>query len=307
MGKYLIHKAVELDKVTKARKALLSAPGYLEKNFIAQPKFDGCNMIFKVSADGTWGAWSRTGEEIKSVDHVAMAMLTFPDMVTGVYLGEAWIPDTPFPEISGLFRTGSTTEETCKLQFAIFDYLTLEEWDNGKSEMGYANRVARMAPALGQIPQGQAPIWLAGSYGHIHEVWNEQTTAQQICNLLVEAGGYDGLILRDPYGEWEAGDSGTGGEIIKVKAKQTFDLRVVGWLPGKGKHDGKIGTLLVDFRGAEQGAGTGLKDAERDASEFADRWLGKIVEIECLGVTADGMLREPRLKGIRHDKLEPDA
>ena len=307
MGKYLIHKAVELSNVVKARREILSAPGYLEHNFIAQPKFDGCNMIVKIMPDGTWGAWSRTGEAVLSVEHIAMCMLTFPDMQAGVYLGEAWIPDTPFPEISGLFRKQSTTEDTARLQFAIFDFLTLAEWDAGHSEMAYGNRVARMNPALMQIAQGTAPIWLAGSYGNIATTWNEKTTAQEICNLLVAGGGYDGLILRDPYGEWYAGDNGTGGEIIKVKAKQSFDLKVIGWLPGKGKHAGKIGTLIVDFRGGPQGAGTGLKDSQRDPEKFVDDWLGKIVEIECLGVTADNMLREPRMKGIRHDKLEPDA
>ena len=55
------------------------------------------------------------------------------------------------------------------------------------------------------------------------------------------------------------------------------------------------------------GAGTGLRDDERDVSKFEANWLGKIVEIEAMDYSSDGLLREPRLKGVRLDKLEPDA
>jgi DNA ligase-1 len=34
---------------------------------------------------------------------------------------------------------------------------------------------------------------------------------------------------------------------------------------------------------------------------------GKIVEVECMGITPDGRLREPRFKGIRYDKAGTDA
>lgn len=34
--------------------------------------------------------------------------------------------------------------------------------------------------------------------------------------------------------------------------------------------------------------------------------IGLIVEIEGMGFTADGLIREPRFNGVRHDKLEAD-
>jgi len=310
MAEYIVHKAVELSKVKAKRRAELSEPGYLEAHYIAQPKYDGCNMVVEVyeDADGDIRtlAQSRTGEIVQSVTHIEMALATFPGMKTGVYLGECWAPDLEFHEISGLFRRQTPDEDTCRLQFAIFDYLTPEEWEAGASEVEYGNRVARIPPQLGLVPQARAPVWLAGSFGHIAETWTN-TTAQDVCNKLVEAGGYDGLILRDPNGPWRKNDRGTGGEIIKIKRKLSFDLRVVGFEPGKGKHAGQIGSLIVEFRGQRMGAGTGLRDDERDVAQFENNWLGKIVEIEAMDYSADGLLREPRLKGIRLDKLEPDA
>lgn len=312
---YIVHKAVEVSNTHKEVKALLSQPGYLEANYIAQPKYDGCNMVVVVQQhkdekNNEWwwalDAYSRTGEIVKSVDHILMAMELLPGLKAGVYLGEAWAPDLTFPEISGRFRKQKTTEETARLQFVIFDYLTDIEWINETSLLGYEERVARLPSALAQIKQCAAPVWLAGSFGKLAETW-PNTPAQKVCNELVAAGGYDGLILRDPDGRWFKGVPGHTGEIIKVKAKQSFDLRVVGYELGEGKHEGKIGTLVVEFRGKRQGAGTGLKDKDRFIYNFHQQWLGKIVEVECLGVTPDGLLREPRLKGVRHDKLEPDA
>lgn len=303
MSEYIVHKAVELSKVTKARRELISQ-GALYDTFIAQAKYDGCNCVVIVPVEGPVIIQSRTGEDVKSMDHVKMAYANYPEIVPGVYLGEAWCPDATFPEISGWFRKQQTNENTARLQHAVFDYLTLEEWEAGHSDLGYVERVVRMPESFGRIPQGKAPLWLAQSFGVLKDTF-PGTSPQALCNKLVDAGGYDGAIFREPYGKWDRGN-GTNGEIIKVKAKYTFDLRVVGYEEGKGKHAGRIGTLVVSYKGQRQGAGTGLKDDERSIEDFEVNWLNKIVEIECLGVTEDGMLREPRLKGLRPDKLEAD-
>lgn len=311
MADYIIHKAVEVGKVKALLRKTLERPGYLEAEYIAQPKYDGCNLVIQVFEE-TGGrrltrAYSRTGEEVKSVPHIEMALATFPGITAGTYLGECWAPDLPFNEISGLFRRQTPDEETCRLQFAVFDYLTYEEWDVGQSTVAYADRVARIVPALSLVPQASAPVWLAGSFGHIAETW-PNTTAQTVCNKLVEAGGYDGLILRDPYGLWLKGSGGTTGEIIKIKRKLSFDLRIIDVEEGKGKHAGRLGALVVSFHGKKLRIGTGFTDAERrDWYTPFSTILGKIAEVEAMDYSSDGLLREPRFKGIRYDKVEPDA
>ena len=322
MAEYIVHKAVELSKVRAKRRAELSAPGFLEAHYIAQPKFDGCNLVIEVHEDNSGDRWtyaySRTGEPIKSVGHIEIALATLPGLDYGVYLGEAWCPDAEFNEISGWFRRQEADEETCRLQFAVFDALTIQEWDAGFSDVPYEQRANRIA-ALTHVKQGAAPVWSAGSFGRIAETW-QNTTAQDVCNKLVEAGGYDGLILRDPQGQWRKGDRGTGGEIIKIKRKLSFDLRVTGVEEGKGKHTGRVGALLVDFNGQTLRVGTGFSDDERNRWWAArngphrnphycssDQIIGAIVEIEAMDYSSDGLLREPRLKGLRLDKTEPDA
>lgn len=301
MADYIIHKAVELDKVKKKRQAVLKEPGYLERNYIAQAKYDGCNMVAIKSMGGV-EFFSRTGERCTSVPHIAMAMLSFPGLPDGVYLGEAWVPDLDFPTISGLFRTKVPNEETCRLQFAIFDYLTLDEWSATISALGYVGRVARIPDTLGMVGQGQAPIWLAGSFGYLADTF-PGTTAQDLCNKLFDVGGYDGAIFRDPNGVWKYNDNGTNGEIIKVKPKLTLDLEVLYYKEDVGEKTGRrVFTIVVRLPcGKEQEVGSGVPFQEAKVPKKGD-----IVEIEALSYHESGMLREPRFKAIRFDKLETD-
>lgn len=298
--KYLVHKAVEIGKV---QKKLRPSDTDLTHNYLCQPKYDGCNMIahkFGASSE-LIGLTSRTGETVHSADHIKEAIAFAPFMPVGTYLGEYWHPHEPQPTISGRFR--DTKKQHDDMFFVVFDYLTNEEFDAGHSPLTYTERVARLPSLFFSVAEGRSWVYPAESQGYLVD---HEMSPMGAALAFREGGGYDGIILRKPDGTWTAG-SGTTGEIIKVKPRVTVDLRVVGFEPGRGKHEGKIGTLLVDYKGKTQGAGTGLKDSEREVSEFEELWLGSIVEIECMGVTEDGYLREPVLKGKRFDKEEPDA
>lgn len=299
MSKYLIHKAVEVAKVRKKQRP---TEADLTHNYLCQPKYDGCNMIARKSGQDPEliELLSRTGETVHSADHIKEALGLAPFLPVGVYLGEYWHPFLSQPEVSGKFR--DTKQQHAEPFFVIFDYLTQEEFDAGHSPLTYTERVARLPQLFFDIPEFRSPVFPAESQGYLVD---HEMTPNETAIAFAESGRYDGIILRRADGTWTAG-SGTTGEIIKVKPRHTFDLRVVGFEPGKGKYEGMIGTLLVDFKGKTQGAGTGLKDAQRLVSEFEEMWMGRIVEIECLGVTADGYLREPVLKGVRYDKEEPD-
>lgn len=318
MAKYLIHKAVEtgdLLKTSALAQHLKSHPDYVVQTFWKQLKHDGCNCIViwdpegKLRKDGVGPdllVLSRTGEDATAaMDHLREDL---EEMQSGVYLGEAWKRGLDFPTISGIFRRKKPKAGAPLLDLIVFDHLTLEEWAAGVSTQNFSQRRARLIARVAGKPVRTYIHMNPGTRDLLHRQMD--TVAQAVAEarkLQDEVGGYDGLIYRDPTGQWRAGDSGKGGEIIKVKPRARYTLEVTGYLPGKGKHEGKVGTLLVKFRGHEQGAGTGLKDYQREVADFRHNWLGRLVEVECLGVTKDGFLREPVLLGLRDDVLEADA
>ena len=83
---------------------------------------------------------------------------------------------------------------------------------------------------------------------------------KQELDQLVSLGA-EGLMIRKPGSLYEAGRSHT---ILKVKPFKDAEAVVVGHTPGKGRHQGVLGALVVRIpSGKEFSVGTGLSDAER--------------------------------------------
>lgn len=310
MADYIVQKAVNLDKVVKKRRQVLEQPGYLDQNFIGQAKYDGCHVVFVLTVAGQNDkVLSRTGERVRSMEHMLPAMhRLFADQVMAyggvTVLGEAWSPILSFADISGKFRQHAPAPE---LDVKVFDVLTFVEWQEGSSPAPYMTRLKRvLRPTYQHCVDG-----ISAAETHFSpRTTGRGDTWQSWCNFLVERGGYDGCILRDPEGGWKVG-SGTTGEIIKLKRVLSFDLQVLDVEEGKGKHAGRAGAIVVSFQGKELRVGTGFSDLEREMWwNFKDHpegtIIGQIVEIEAMDFSEDGLLREPRFKGIRFDKLETD-
>ena len=282
-GDYIIQKAVEASKV---KKGLLKPLNTYEQ----QAKYDGCCAILKFGLGGRFiEARSRTGEEALSMQNIGDLMYKhYGERIENlVFIGEAWWPGKgEFNKISGEFRRYKPSD---KLQFVINDVIPLTDFEAGKCKIEYQERVRAWRTTL------QPRFFFAQQY------WPGSSDPQERCNQLVQAGGFDGLILRDQQGTWTVG-RGTTGEIIKVKQKLSFDLRVLEVNTVTGEKTGRdVYKLVVDFMGRSLGVGSGLPHTFEDVPK-----VGDIVEVEAMDYSSDGLLREPRFKGIRFDKLEAD-
>lgn len=255
--------------------------------YIMMPKYDGCLAI--VVADDTGHVLTRTGEPITSIPHVlAQARKLLPGYVI---FGEAYKFDTPFKDISGAFRRHAPQDD---LIVVAFDAVPVADWRAGKCDEPYKARLARLKDADLSAPGNSIIVAQAG----------DTVACRGFANALVANGGYDGAILRRADAGWHTGAS-KNGEAIKVKPVQSLDLRVVSWFGGKGKHYGRAGGIVVEYRGVKTQVGTGFSDKERE--DMTDNGsVGVIAEVEFMGLTPDGKLREPRFKGWRHDKEQPD-
>lgn len=253
--------------------------------YIMMAKYDGCLAIITPE-----GVITRTGEAISSIPQALRDAATLlPDHVI---FGEVYHYDTPFKEISGAFRRHKPQSH---LYVMVFDAVPFDDWKAGKCDKPYSERYAALKEAWHRTPVPRLIVAPALDFG----------APQGFANAMVRQGGYDGAILRRKDAPWTAGAS-KNGEAIKVKPVQSLDLRAGAVFHGKGKHANRAGGITVSYRGVDTNVGTGFSDAEREHL-ITHGCKGLIAEIEFMELTADGKLREPRFKGWRYDKDQPDA
>lgn len=93
---------------------------------------------------------------------------------------------------------------------------------------------------------------------------------QSLLQRTVRAGG-EGLMLHKGSSLYRSGRSD---DLIKLKTHDDAEALVVGHLPGKGKHAGRLGALLVEMpTGQRFKLGAGLTDAERDHPPPLGSWV----------------------------------
>jgi len=290
---YAFPKAVDWEDLSDKRKAQIDLSKY-----VIQPKLDGCAMVIRC-VNGKVTAETGSGKPVLSMDHIvdriimAVALIE-PGVGDFIICGEVWAPGLPFAEISGAFRRHS---EQRHLQFHAWDYVCIPD--------DYASWKYRVLRQLHSHFPWIPVVRQTGVYGRGLEA------AKYAASDLVELGcGYDGVILRDPTAPWFTGRS--KGEVIKIKPLVSMDLEVIGVEDGCGKETGRITASLVcrisKSSGLTQKVSTGMTHAQQpDAVENPHNWIGKIVEVEGMGFTADDLIREPRFKGVRDDKLVADS
>lgn len=281
---YLSQSAVEFDALPKKVQASI----YLTK-YAAQRKYDGVSGIVNTS-DGT--CLSRTGGEFTSCQHIVNDTLARfgPGWVV---FGEIWHATDAQSKISGDARRNKPAPH---LVFVVFDAVPVSAWNEGFYQAGYDERYLYCYAHV--VPGKEDSLRIAahyspGTYGN---------AASLKASVAVDSG-YDGVVLRDPSAPWIPGKD-KHGYVIKDKPSVTFDLEVVGTEQGLGRNANRIGAYLCRFRGGKVLKVSGMTDAERDADPASI--IGKIIEVEAMGESSQGSLREPRYKGIRYDKDKPD-
>ena len=268
--------------------------------YVWQPKYDGVHAIIDTTEKR---AYTREQKPLHSIQHV----VDYLSRAVGdghIFQGEVWVKDTPFHDISGAARRHAVQPH---LGVVLYDWHDREDFLSGVDTAPYSVRYGQLGHELAKVSG-----WPHITRGESYPVGDAPIGGWQIlAQEYVRRGGYDGLILRNADAGWVAGDSRLG-ELIKVKPSVTLDLRCNGVLQGEGKHYGKLGALTVSFNGVNTNVGTGFSDDERvalwvGALMGVDSPIGQIVEVECMCVNTNNTLREPRFKGVRWDKSEPDA
>jgi DNA ligase 1 len=241
------------------------APGVGLGGYLMSEKLDGVRAYW----DGT-RLITRGGHLIRAPDWFTAGLPPVP------LDGELWLGRGRFAEASGAARRLEPDPETWRdMRYMLFDL-----------PGGAGDFRARLA-ALQR---------LVAAAGNAHVVLLEQVPVSDDAALQarlaeVTAAGGEGLMLRRIDAPYRPGRSD---DLLKVKAFQEGDARVVGHLPGRGKHAGRLGALLVELPdGRRFRIGTGLSDAEREAPPP----IGSRVSFKHHGLTRHGL---PRFASFLH-------
>lgn len=288
----LIMKATEFaDQSAAFKKRFADVEELYAAGWWLQRKYDGCFGMAVLRADGDSRMLSRTGEDYSaSCGHILAALdraafMEDPTWTELVVLGEVWHLAWDFPKISGSMRRRAPAPE---LVFVAHDLLPIQL----ETPHPYRDRWNTLRGMLAYSTDKQLMLAHTQRAG-VHSV-------KQYAQDLKAAGGYDGAVLKDPDAGYTIGNVRLG-QIIKVKPTQSLDLMIAATETAPGKKTGRaVHSFAVEYRDQRTWVGSGVPH------DYVPQ-IGQIVEVEFMGLTPDGLLREPRFKGVRFDKTQPDA
>lgn len=292
MSEYTIAKAIDIENLSKKARAQFELD-IAAGEYLLTPKFDGCAVHIELNDGRIEQCISGSGKPVRSLDHALKELLqVFP---TGrvVLDAEAWVPDMEFQEISGLFRRHTSDS---RLQLRVFNGYA-SSWmcitDRGSA---YETRIGLLAHVLlgsdctliAAVPRTLVP---------------SIPMSEDMARFWQAGGGFDGCVLHHKDAPYFQGRAKY--ESVKIKPLLSYDLEVVGVNAAVGEKTGRPTCALVCRwkDGGTQEVATGLSHAEQASPE---QFLGKIIEVRAMGLTADGKLREPRFCGVREDKLQAE-
>jgi DNA ligase-1 len=261
-------------------------------------KYDGVRVIAIVK-NGDATLYSRNGKLLENFPHINEA-LSKPEFEGLVFDGEVMSEDFQTLMRQVHRKEGAQTEDS---YLAVFDMLTLEEFNEGGTKMSAIDRRDRLTQ-------------LSSSFNHriqlveatlVNLDLDEGQVKFKEMNKLALDEGYEGLMIKPADDGYKCKRSHAW---LKIKPFIEVTLTVVGVEEGTGKNTDMLGAFIVegndDGKDFHLNVGSGLTDDMRkDVWAVKDEVIGQLVEIRADAATqsqdADDVwsLRFPRFKTFR--------
>ena len=185
------------------------------------------------------------------------------------------------------------------IKFIAFDICKLEDYKNSRNNEGYNVRRAYLENTIKESNKPLVDIV------KLHTITDDVNEVHRLLDKVVK-DGQEGLMLNyvdKPY-EFKRSKN-----ILKAKAFHTCDLLVLDIEEGTGKHKGKLGSVVVDYKGYKVSVGSGFVDADREYYwNNKEEILGKIIEVgyfeESKNKNGELSLRFPTFKRLREEGKE---
>ena len=272
---------------------------------LIEVKLDGVRVITIVRSDGRVDMFSRNGKELANFPHIVQQISNVikqkgsSKSMDVVLDGE--IMSSSFQDLMKQVHRKDNVEAGDAI-LNLFDVLPLADFEKGIYDKDQTTR------------SSMVKFWVEQNQTLLHSVTyvanelvdldtEEGQTRYKEINAKAIAGGYEGIMLKDPLAGYECKRSVAW---LKLKPFIEVSLTVVATEEGTGKNVGKMGALVCegvdDGKAIRVNVGSGFTDLQRD--EFwSCRVDGQIVEVRADAVTQnqDGTysLRFPRFKSFR--------
>ncbi|MGB3209400.1 MAG: DNA ligase [Desulforhopalus sp.] len=194
--------------------------------------------------------------------------------------GELWGGRGTFEQTVAIVKRQLPHNGWLQLKLAIFDV--------PKAPGGFSERIAKAREWFTAHPSEYAFVIAQTRV-------RDQIQLHQELERIERLGG-EGLIVRKPDAKYITGRSM---EILKVKNYQDAEATVIAHLPGKGRNNGRLGSLLVELDdGRQLKIGGGFSDAERDSPPP----VGAVITYKFYGRYQSGIPKFPSFLRIRQDQ-----
>ncbi len=248
---------------------------------LAKPHKDSGNYVgwwMSEKLDGMRAFWTGSGLFSRNGKPIAAPKWFIAQLPNMALDGELMVGRGRFNDTISIVRKQTPVDaEWRRITFHVFD----APMQPGTCEQRWAD----MHAAVQGIPFIQPVEQVhCASPRHLNEMRDK----------IAQLGG-EGVMLRAPKSAYETRRSD---KLLKVKSFQDTEAKIVGYLPGEGKHAGRLGAYVAQLlKGskAKFGVGTGLTDEDRENPLPK----GTIITVKFFELTPDGVPRFPSFVGVR--------
>jgi DNA ligase-1 len=230
---------------------------------IVQEKLDGTYRSVVVD-NGNIEVYARSGEK----SNLPKFVKSLEGLADGVYIGELLIEgmDDRF-KANGLINSDT---EPDNIYIVCWDYLTLDEWKEGKSSRPYKERFNKIINNV---------IIRCVDYQIVHNL----DEAKDFYKNVVKNGG-EGAVLKNLDNAFK---NGTATDNIKMKEEAVAEFIITGFQEGKGRFEGTLGAIEVISKDEKVNSKvSGFTDEIRDYIwENRKKLLGTIISVKYNGVS----------------------
>ena len=272
---------------------------------LIEVKLDGVRVITIVRTDGRVDQFSRNGKELVNFEHITKQISAVvkkdPPKYDLVLDGE--IMSSSFQDLmKQVHRKSDVTANDAVLH--LFDLCPLEQFQEGYWDKDQDTR-SKFVKAWVEKHQEDLPNVTYLQNEEVELDTEEGQRRFKEINVKAIAGGYEGIMIKDPNAPYECKRSVAW---LKLKPFIEVSLAVLDVEEGTGRNQGRLGALVCsgtdDGKDIVVNVGSGFTDSDRDIFwSSRSNLLEQIVEVRADAVTQnqDGTysLRFPRFLRFR--------